>query len=160
MSCRRGWARLGEQFRPQVRTQLSLFLIWVKTEKKNLQQAHPELQKHELERAKKRMNSVLGENLGGLHQRRNQRSAPQSAQKCVPQKKAALLNSVREENLEDQRFALHDEELECRRSAPESAAIRKNRIRSSARPPAVPPAAARELPFARRRPQARSWALR
>ena len=44
------------------------------------------------------MNSVLGENLEGLHQRRNQRSAPQSAQKCVPQKKAALLNSVREEN--------------------------------------------------------------
>ena len=46
------------------------------------------------------MNSVLGENLEGLHQKRgNQRSAPQSAQKCVPQKKAALLNSVQGKTL-------------------------------------------------------------
>ena len=46
-------------------------------------QAHPELQKHELDREKKRMNSVLGENLEGLHQPEKQRSAPHSAQKCV-----------------------------------------------------------------------------
>ena len=70
-------------------------------------------------------------------QRRNQRSVPQSAQKCAPEKHAALLNSVREENLEDQRFALHDQELECRRSAPCSAAASKNRIRSSALQPVV-----------------------
>ena len=56
-------------------------------------QAHPELHEHELERAKKRMNCVLGENLESLH-RECQRSAPQSAQKCVPGKHAALLNPV------------------------------------------------------------------
>ena len=65
------------------------------------------------------MNHVLEENLEGLHQpRENQQSAPQSAQKCVPEQQATLLNSVWEENLEDRRFALHDGELECRRSAP------------------------------------------
>ena len=70
-----------------------------------------------------RMNSGLGENLEGLHQD-YQRSAPQSAQKGVP---AALLKPVREENLEDRRFALHDHEPEGKRSAPESAATGKNR---------------------------------
>ena len=81
-------------------------------------QAHPEHHKHELERAKKRMNSVLGENLEGLHWE-YRRSAPQSAQKCVSwRKKASLWNSVWVENLEDLRVALHDEELEWPRSAP------------------------------------------
>ena len=90
------------------------------------------------------MNSVLGENLEGLHQpRENQRSAPQFAQNCVPEKQAALLNSVCEENLEDRRFALHDQELEYRRSAPQSAAIGKNKIRSLALPPTVLPSAPR-----------------
>ena len=64
------------------------------------------------------MNSVLGENLEGLHQtHENQRSAPHSAQKCVPKnKKKSLLNSVLGESLEDLR-KLHDHhaELECQR---------------------------------------------
>ena len=63
------------------------------------------------------MSSVLGENLGGLHQQGNRRSAPESAQEHVPGNHAALLNSVQEENLEDQKFTLHDQDLECRRSA-------------------------------------------
>ena len=55
------------------------------------------------------MKSVLDENLEDLHLKREcQRSAP----------KEALLNSVLGENLEDQKFALHDQELECRRAAP------------------------------------------
>ena len=33
MSCRSGWARLGEQFRPRVRAQLRTFLIWEKVRK-------------------------------------------------------------------------------------------------------------------------------
>ena len=93
------------------------------------------------------MSSVLGENLEGLHQNhKKQRSAPQSAQKCVPKtRKKSQLNSVLGENLEDaehhctelesQRSAphvqgesledlrkLHQTELECQRSARESAA--------------------------------------
>ena len=111
----------------------ALFSVGKSAENPTLQ-TNLRLHGHELERAKKRMNSVLGENLEGLH-REYQRSAPQSAQKCVPEKHAALLNSVLEENLEDQRFALHYQELECRRSAPYVAATR-NRIRSSALPPA------------------------
>ena len=48
------------------------------------------------------MNSVLGENLGDLHREQEcQRSAQQSA----------LLNSVREDNFEDLRVALHHQEL-------------------------------------------------
>ena len=77
----------------------------------------PELREHLLERAKKRMNSDLGETLEGVH-REYQRSAPQSAQKYVPQENASLLNSVQGENLEDLRVALHHQELECRRAAP------------------------------------------
>ena len=53
---------------PECEPNFALFILW-KSAKKNLHQAHPGLQEHELERAKKRMNSVLGENLGGLHQR-------------------------------------------------------------------------------------------
>ena len=85
------------------------------------------------------MNSDLGENLEGLH-REYLRSDPQSAQECVSQKNASLLNSVQGENLKDRKYALHDQELECQRSAPFVAATR-NRIRSSALPPAVLPAA-------------------
>ena len=57
----------------------------------------------ELDREKKRMNSVLGDNLEGLHQNHEkQRSAPHSAQKCVPKtRKRSQLNSVLGENLED-----------------------------------------------------------
>ena len=51
--------------------------FWEKCEK-TLRQDHPRLQKYQLERAKKRMNSVLGEYLEGVH-REYQRSAPQSA---------------------------------------------------------------------------------
>ena len=41
------------------------FILWKSAKKKkNLHQAQLRLQEHELERAEKRMNSVLGENLG------------------------------------------------------------------------------------------------
>ena len=69
--------------------------------KKTFHQAHLQNHEHQLEMKLMQMNSVLGENFGGLG---NQRSAPQSAQKCVPGNHAALLNSVWEENLEDQKF--------------------------------------------------------
>ena len=104
------------------------------------------------------MNSVLGENLEGLH-REYRRSAPQSAQKCVSEMNASLLNSVQEENLEDQKLALHDQELECQRGAPQSA-VTRNRTRSSALLPAVPPAACRDTNVAEEYGEARSWALR
>ena len=71
-------------------------------------EAHPGLHEHQLE-SEKKMNLAQSENLEDLHQKREcQRSAP----------KEALLNSVLGENLEDQQIALHDKELECRRSAP------------------------------------------
>ena len=54
------------------------------------------------------------------------------------------MNSGLGDNLEDQRFALRDRGLECRRSAPQPDAVR-NMIRSVALPPAVPPAAYRAL---------------
>ena len=72
------------------------------------------------------------------HQEKCQRSAPQSAQKCVPQK-ASLLNSVLGENLE--RAACHDqEELECQRSAPRCAWATTRSVLL----PTVPLTAARE----------------
>ena len=58
---------------------------------------------------------VLGERNEDLHEKKSlhqQRSAPQSAQKCVPEKHAALLG----ENQEDCQN-LHDLRLECQRSA-------------------------------------------
>ena len=59
---------------------VALFLFWGKVRKKPCHQAHPKLHEHELDREKKRMNFVLGENLEGLHQTyENQRSAPHSA---------------------------------------------------------------------------------
>ena len=102
---------------PECEPDFALFFILGKSAKKNHHQTHPEHHKHELKRAKKRMNSVLCENLEGLHWE-YRRSAPQSAQKCVSWRKASLLNPVWEENLEDQGVALQDEELECRRAAP------------------------------------------
>ena len=65
------------------------FEMLEKVRKKTLHQAHLRLHEHELEHATKRMNSVLGENLEGLH-RENKRSAPHSAQKGALQKKAAV----------------------------------------------------------------------
>ena len=71
----------------------ALFSFGEKCEKP-LRKAHPDLQEHQLEMKVMQMNSVLGENLEDLHREQDwQRSAPQ-----------ALLNSVKEENLEDQRF--------------------------------------------------------
>ena len=56
----------------------------------------------------------------GHHQENCQRSAPQSAQKCVPEKNVSLLNSVLGVKL--RHAACHDpEELECQRSAPRCA---------------------------------------
>ena len=97
---RRGWPKTSGHSLTRVRTRLRTFFIFWKSAKKTLHQAHPRLQKYQLERAKKRMDSDLAENIEGLHQE-CQRSAPQSAQKYVHQRKATLLNPVREENLED-----------------------------------------------------------
>ena len=131
------------------------FEIGEKCEKPRTQ-AHPELQNHELDREKMRMNSVLGENLEGLHQPEKQRSAPHSAQKCVPKtKKKSQLNSVLGENLED--AGHHCAELECQRSA---AFGETKESGSSALPPAVPPAACRDTNVAEEHREARSWALR
>ena len=78
----------------------------------------------------------------GQHQKKCQRSAPQSAQKCVPQK-ASLLNSILGKNLEH--AACHDyEELECRRSAPRSEERCAWETGLSALPPTVPLTAAQE----------------
>ena len=77
----------------------------------------------------------------------------------VSWKTAALLNSVREENLEDENSVNHDQELECRRGAPQSAEAR-SRIRSSALPPAVPPSAAQERRGSARKACGRSSAPR
>ena len=101
-----------------------------------------------------------------LHQHR---TAPQSAQKCVLGKHEELLNSVLDEKQEDC-HNLHDQELECQRCAPALrcdilcsgrnledcqklhelrqecqrpapySAVKKNKIRALALPPAVPPA--------------------
>ena len=87
-------------------------------------QAQPNHHKHELDREKKRMNFVLEENLEGLH-REYRRSAPQSAQKCVPEREKTPLKPVLGENLEHR--AHHHAELERPSSAPQSAATRKRR---------------------------------
>ena len=127
---------------------VALFLFRGKDRKTN-NQAHPEHQKHELDRAKKSMNSVLGENLEGLH-RKNRRSEMRLCSAVEP---------VREKKtLKTQKRALHDQELECRPGAPQSA-VTRNRIRSSVPPPAVPPAAAREPNVAEENREARSSAL-
>ena len=62
MSCRRGWARLGEQFRPRVRAQLRTFFKLGKSAKKTLLQAHLHNHEHQLGMKKMQMSSVLGEN--------------------------------------------------------------------------------------------------
>ena len=103
MSAQRGWARLGEQFRARVRTQLRTFFDPGKSPKNPPHQ---------------RVHENSKKTLKNLHQaHENPRSAPQSAQNCVPGTHAPQLNAVWEENLEDQKFTLHHQELECRRSA-------------------------------------------
>ena len=70
----------------------ALFFILGKSAKKTLHLAHLRLHEHQLESAKKRMNSGLGESLQDLHQKRGyQRSAPQPAQKCVPEAKKSAV---------------------------------------------------------------------
>ena len=116
----------------------ALFYFGEKCEK-NLYQAHLRALQHQLE-SEKKMNRALRENHEDLHWKPEQRSAPQSAQKCVSWRKARLFNTV-QKNLVDQNLVLHHQELGCRRAAPQSAATR-DRVWSSALPPAVPPAAA------------------
>ena len=85
MSAQRGWARLGEQFRPRVRAQLRTFFNSGKSPKKPLHQRVHQNSKKTLK------NTGLGENLEGRHQaHENPRFAPQSAQNCVPERQAAL----------------------------------------------------------------------
>ena len=94
--------------RPECGLHFALFLILEKSAKNHSPACPGETEE-----------DAAGETLEGLHQPlENQRSAPQSAQNCVPEEQAALLSSVQEENLEDRKFALHDLELECQRSAP------------------------------------------
>ena len=114
---RRGWAGTSGHSLTRVRTRLRTFFNLGKSAKKTLHQAHRRVLQHQLE-SEKKINLVLGENQEDVHFNQGQRSAPQSAQKCVSWRKASLLNSVWKENLEDQNDALHDEELECRRAAP------------------------------------------
>ena len=89
MRDQRGWIKVRTQFRPRVRTYLrTFFKLWEKSEK-------PLYQRDQENMKKTLRNPGLGENLEGRHQaRESQRSAPQSAQKCVLQKKALMLNSV------------------------------------------------------------------
>ena len=71
------------------------------------------------------------------------KTAPQSAQKCVPPQKASLLYSVLGENLEHT-LGHDNEELECRRSAPRSARQCGWESARSALPPTVPLTAGQE----------------
>ena len=81
-----------------MRTQLRTF-FWGKSAKTPLHQAHQRALEHQLE-SEKKMNLTLGENHEDLHLKQGQRSAPQSAQKCVSWRKASLLNSVQKKYLE------------------------------------------------------------
>ena len=92
----------------------ALFLKVGEKCEKPLPQVHLRHQEYQLDSAKMEMNSRLGENLEDLHGE-YQRSARH------------LLNSVLGENLEDLRVAHHPAELECPRSAPQSAETRKRR---------------------------------
>ena len=123
---------------PECEAQLRTFFYFGEKCEKPLHQAHLRVLQHQLE-SEKKMNSDLGENQEDFHEKQGQRSAPQSAQKCVFWK-ATLLNAVLGENLEDQNLILHHQELECRRAVPQSA-VTKSKTRSSVLPPAVPPAA-------------------
>ena len=53
LSSPRGWARLGEQFRPRVRSQLRTFFIFWGKVRKFLCQAHLRVLHHQLESEKK-----------------------------------------------------------------------------------------------------------
>ena len=79
---RRGWAGTSGHSLTRVRSQLRTFFILVKSAKKTLHQAHQRVLQHQLE-SEKKMNSDLGENQEDFHEKQGQRSAPQSAQKCV-----------------------------------------------------------------------------
>ena len=63
-------------------------------------------------------NEDLHDEKESLHQHR---SAPQSGRKCVPEKHEELLYPVLGENQDDSKN-LHGQELECQRSATQSAA--------------------------------------
>ena len=141
----------GSSSDPECAPNFALFYVGEKCEKP-LCQAHLCVLHHQLESEKKM-------NLEDVHLKQGQRSAPQSAQKCVSWK-ATLLNAVQRKNREDQNLVLHHQELECRRAAPQSA-VTKSRIRSSVLPPAVPPSKGDAAPpDAARHGQWRSWALR
>ena len=155
LSSWRGWADTGGHSRTRVRSQLRTFSNLGKSAKNPFTRLTSTLFKHQLE-SEKKMNLVLGENHEDLHLKQEyQRSAPQPAQKCVPKRKATLLNSVLGENLE--LAGGHDHvELECRRSAPRCA----KETGRSALPPTVPLTAAQEQENEKDTVSKRSWALR
>ena len=88
----------GSSSDPECEPNFGLFLTQGKVRKTLHQRVH--------ENSKKTL-----KNLHQAHE--NPRSAPLSAQNCVPERNAALLNVVLGENLEDRLVALHDQELEC-----------------------------------------------
>ena len=70
MSCRVDEVQSALSSDPECGPNVALFSFGEKCEERTLHQAHPGLHEHQLESAKKRMNSVLGENLGDLLQER------------------------------------------------------------------------------------------
>ena len=105
----RGWARLGEQFRPRVRTQLRTFFRRGQVRKTPLEIPHRH--RHANDSMRKLWNSGLRKNLEDIGELEYQRSAPRSL----------LLNSVLRENREDLHVHhhLHDpEKLDCQRPPP------------------------------------------
>ena len=170
ISSRRPWARVRRQFRPRACGVVSHFLFWEKFEN-SLEIRHPQDQ---LESERMTQNSVLGENLEGLHREQDcQRSARQTQLENDDLLHQTLLHSVLGENLED--AVHHCVELEWQQSCSQSAStnyvqgesledLRKlhdhhaelecqlsasESTGSSALPPAVPPAAAHDISVAR-----------
>ena len=88
MSAQRGWADVPTQLRTHHLPGTPHIFPWGKVRKTH--------QNQHLQHQKMRSNPAQGD-----HQEKCQRSAPQSAQKCVPKKKTSLLNSVLGENLEE-----------------------------------------------------------
>ena len=77
LSSRRGWARLGEQFRPRVRAQLRNFFILGKSAKNPFARLICTFFITSWREREKKMNQE------DFHEKQGQRSAPQSAQKCA-----------------------------------------------------------------------------
>ena len=98
MSAQRGWARLGEQFRPRVRAQLRTFF---NSGEKVRKTPSPECSRELEEDAEKPPPST-----------RESTICSTIRSELVPERHAPQLNAVLGENLEDRLVALHDQEPE------------------------------------------------